>query len=229
VTNKTQITKQKGGCVSDFSISFQSRTDLDLEEMSFVHSVTGEILCSPTDEDEDEVVVGELALSYINMADAMENGYDPYLFLDVDGSLAELTPLYNSDGEFSKRVQRIVKKEVFSLNTLVIDRLEILPNYRGQKLGLQCIHRCMQLFAHDQALVTLRCVPLQFRRSESARRDEWITQLRLDKFDAQRDVCQAKLEKYFQQLGFKKVPKTNLMVLNPALRQPGPEELGFNW
>jgi hypothetical protein len=77
--------------------------------------------------------------------------------------------------------------------------------------------------------VTLRCVPLQFRRSESARRDEWITQLRLDEFDAQRDVCQAKLEKYFQQLGFKKVPKTNFMVLNPALRQPGPEELGFNW
>jgi hypothetical protein len=43
--------------------------------MSFVHSVQGEILCSPTDEDEDEVVVGKLGLSYINMADAMENGY----------------------------------------------------------------------------------------------------------------------------------------------------------
>ena len=214
--------------MSDFSISFQSRTDLDLEPMSFVHSVTGEILCSPTDEDEDEVVVGRLGVAYINMADAMENGYDPHVFLDFDASIAELTLFYKSDGEFSKRVQRFAR-DVFSQNLLVIDRLEILPSYRKQKLGLQCIHRCIQLFAQNQELVTLRCLPLQFRLSESARRDEWITQLRLDEFDARRDVCQGKLEKYFQQLGFKKVPRANFMVLNPALRQPGPEELGFNW
>src|SRR5215475_386529 len=66
--------------------------------------------------------------------------------LDLEGA-TELfySALYDSKtSEFKEFVLKLFDYEVSDINLLILDRLEILPEYRGGGLGLACLYRCMQ-------------------------------------------------------------------------------------
>src|SRR5205085_12479330 len=116
--------------------------------------------------------------------------------------------------------------EVYGIDLLILDRLEILPEYRGRRLGLACLYRCIQQFWHGAGLVVLKPFPLQFENN--GHKSEWRESLELGKFGKYLKSSRSKLEKYYATLGFEKLPRTEIMAMCPTLIQPKLKELGFS-
>jgi hypothetical protein len=97
------------------------------------------------------------------------------------------------------------------LNLLIVDRIEILPEFRGNNIGLECLRRCLQQYAHGCGVVALKCFPLQF---EGAELDDpaWRRKMQMGKLSKDHKRSLAKLKKYYASLGFKIIPGTDIMV-----------------
>jgi hypothetical protein len=67
---------------------------------------------------------------------------------------------------------------VFSNNILILDRLEILSDYRGEELGLRFIKAAVRRYGIGCRLVAIKPYPLQ-HESTDRERDEWHQQMAL--------------------------------------------------
>ena len=210
-----------------FIIAFKSYADVGDEVENYLTSIEGEILS--LNEEGAESLIGKLRAFYADLDGASNVGLDPYYILDL---LAATAPFYHSlfdakTNDFKRSVYRVASNDIINLNLLILDRLEILPEYRGKGLGLACLYRCIQQYWHGCALVTLKCFPLQFENDEDDVRDEWQKRMNLGRLGKDHDICRSKLEKYYQRLGFKKVRGTEIMIMNPHHKQPRFEDFGF--
>ena len=211
-----------------FSITFNSSAIIDDEPENYLISIEGNILC--TDDNDNEITAGKLKIFYVDIDGAADAGYESTHILDLE---AATEPFYLAlfdpkTSEFRQSVYDLVGEDIFGRNLLILDRLEILPVYRGKKLGLACLYRCMQQYWHGCGLVALKCFPLQFEAvSEDKTRDEWRRSLELNNLGKDHKHCRSKLQAYYEQLGFKKLRGTEIMALNPLHKQPTLEDLGF--
>lgn len=114
--------------------------------------------------DDREHPAGHVRLFVLN-ADAAEHE-DENLFdvLDVREETAAYIPLLGDDaGNFSRAVCKILGEEmVFCRNILILDRLEILPRFRGQQLGLRYVRAAISRFGIGCRLAAIKPFPLQF-------------------------------------------------------------------
>src|SRR5262249_5731882 len=119
-------------------------------------------------------------------------------------------------GEFKESVLKLFGYDIVNINLLILDRLEILPEYRGEGIGLACIYRCMQQYQHGCGLIALKPFPLQFEAiGESDKQDPWWQKLALNAFGTDQKICTRKLESYYRRLGFIKIPRTEVMARKP--------------
>lgn len=107
-------------------------------------------------------------------------------------------------------------------NLLILDRLEIYPNYRGRNFGNIYLLALIQNFGVGINMVALSAYPLQFESPsctdvefmhdfEIAREREKL-RLRLDKFKGSRRASFQKLEKHYEKIGFQRVKGTDYMI-----------------
>lgn len=112
-------------------------------------------------------------------------------------------------------------------NLLILDRIELLPQFRDHGYGLAMLYRCIQQFAHCYTTVVLKCFPLQFEtrsnRDESA---AWLSTMEMNMFSADQKECTAKLKHHYRKLGFKSIGRSDFMFLNPAHKRPTLADIG---
>ena len=208
-----------------FTIEFNSSAYVRNQSENFLTRIEGKILYE--DDDGESLLAGKLGAYYADLQGAIAHREHPYDVLDLRGE-TELfySALYDSKtNEFKESVLKLFEYEVFNINLLILDRLEILPEYRGKGLGLACLYRCMQQYQHGCGLVVLKPFPLQFEtiresgekddRDEREDQESWRQSLILKEFGTDQKACTRKLEKYYQRLGFIKIPRTEVMALNP--------------
>jgi hypothetical protein len=140
------------------------------------------------DDDVDEPHLAGHARLFILNADAAENGEEnaPSLFelLDIRSETAPYLPLLHSTEayNFSPAVCSIVGEDmVHSRNMLILDRLEILPAFRGQQLGLRYLRIAIQRFGLGCRIVAIKPFPLQFEPEPTHRGSdlEWYARMDL--------------------------------------------------
>jgi GNAT superfamily N-acetyltransferase len=122
-------------------------------------------------------------------------------------------------GEFSARVVKMFEMPPIGSNLLILDRLEILPEFRGRKIGLAVLYKAVQQFARGCGIVAMKPFPLQFdvhTKSDTARFDA----LKLADFNRESKTATKALEKYYKILGFRKLAGTPLCVLSPEFVNP---------
>jgi hypothetical protein len=194
-----------------FWINFTSSasTDDDLENESIC--IEGTIRCF--DSRNKEGIAGRLRLFYLDMDAVCEANEDVFHLFDMRG---ETEPFYSElldhkTGWFKTDVANLLGGEIYGTNLLIIDRLEILPEFRGNRIGLACLNRCIQQYAHGFEVVALKCFPLQFE-VESVSENGWRSKMEFAKFSKDRKKSFAKLEKYYSLLGFKALPRSDIMV-----------------
>ncbi|MDA8227851.1 MAG: GNAT family N-acetyltransferase [Desulfitobacterium hafniense] len=210
--------------LSRISIGMEpSRTPLDLEDPSdYVNYLDGLIYYSPEDDDanEREEIIGAFRMVHIDANSATENGTSLFDVYDCDAETFEFFESFVNldDEEFTNELIDFLESEfVFSgNNVLIIDRIGIRPEYRGNNLGLIVLRNLIQRFSKGVSVVAIKPAPFTFASSH-------IKQNYIDwqRSETKKDSIEAiKLGKYYQKLGFNKINKSAYLVLGTAKKLP---------
>ena len=194
----------------------------------YIYPICGRI--AEMDDDEGDILVGKFRLYYVDVASAINTDYMD-VFDIFDAHSASTADYYDSlfDPDtvgFSENLRQLFNDEVFEQSLLIIDRLELLPGYRGQNLGLIIMRRLIQRFSAGAGLVAIKPFPLQFEQSIPAE-DEggWHEEMQLSSFRETERNSIRKLQKHYSKLGFFEMKGTPHMVLSTARRLPPIERL----
>ena len=188
----------------------------DDEPNTFIYEVNGNIVAI---DGMDDPVAGWFALTYVDIDGAVDAGAPLFLLMDAKSqslheySIALLDPYTYY---FNRRVQKAVGSSVeFGGNLLILDRLELLPRYRGKGKSLTLIREMIRRFHHGAEVVAIKPFPLQL---EVGSNDEvrWRA-LELDAMSKDESAATRKLVQHYSKCGFRKVAKTPYMALSPTI------------
>jgi hypothetical protein len=104
-------------------------------------------------------------------------------------------------------LQKLLEDEIWNFNLLILDRVEILPKYRGA------------------GVVGMKPFPLQLEPKESRDSSGWAKRLRLDDLPRDEKMAKKKLKRYYGKLGFVEMKSTPFMFRSMAWELPSVEQL----
>lgn len=195
------------------------------EPSSFVRDITGDVV--ELADGGEEPVAGKFGLYYIDAVGSMSEGISLEDVMDH----SEVTSRYHAllfdlaTGELKPSVLKALEYEVLELNVLILDRLELLPKYRGMGLGLKLLCELMRRFSPGAGLVAINPFPLQFERARSGTdEDPWARAMRLHEIPGRQPAATKKLREHYARLGFKRLGSTPYMVRSTAFPLPRIED-----
>lgn len=179
--------------------------DLTDDPSDFVDQINGVAYTVELDEEYervgDPVKVGIIVLQRLRMEAAISMGETPYDVMDAhSASLAMLFPSWAALVEGDLAFDLDLSQEIVAWDALVVDSLTILPEYRGNKLGLEVLARAIAQHAPFGTPVMLS--PQPYGEDNPDKDEEGITAL-VD---------------YYSKLGFKthryETERTQVMVFD---------------
>jgi len=174
-----------------------------------------------------EVKMGELQLCLIRVGKAIERGVPLYSVFDFDQATANLAGALFDDSfdDYGKAVMKLFDDANSWDDLLVLDRLEIYPFARGQKLGLAVLSNAIDDWSSGCSLVVMKPYPLQFEY-EAEKRGYWQT-LALSEFSQDKKKAFKRLQTYYSQLGFKRIGRTDYSALCTHHKRVSAKKLGL--
>jgi hypothetical protein len=187
----------------------------------YLSEYEGEILVGLENDVDEFRLAGRARLFIVNPDAAEDDEEAPSLFelLDLRGETAAYLPLLHSTepNMFSPAVRRILREGIVrSQNMLILDRLEILPEFRRQRLGLRYVRTAIRRFGLGCRIAALKPFPLQFERTLDDPDLEWRARMNLDLLPNETRSAHATLKEYYSREGFIPVKGTDLMILDLA-------------
>lgn len=190
--------------------------------------IKGDLLCYAGEEEESPVVAGRIQAYYIDVSGAESEGYSLFELFDTLQEGSECYQLlYDAQSEELAATFLAAFEETVEPNVLLLQRLEVLPSFRGARLGLAAIHRTIQQFGHGCGYVVLKPVPLQIEPIRSASDQHWRKAMALERFPADIDAGVRRLRAYYGLLGFRLIPGSEWMALNLDFVRPSLADVGF--
>jgi hypothetical protein len=154
--------------------------------------------------------IGSVKAFLIQIREARQKGWGPSEVLKAKSfATSEYVQLFKK-GTWRKRVRR--KFEPRSADLLILDRIELKPEYRKYGSGLLAARCVIGIFGSRCGLVACKPYPLQFEGSNRWRPPAGPTKT-LRK-------ARKKLRRYWARVGFQRVPGTLLYALDPEGRLP---------
>jgi hypothetical protein len=155
-----------------------------------------------------DCVAGKTQYWVVRVQDMLERGIDPVAAMDwEDNDTAAFCRLFaDSREDWSKAVYSAHPDAMFG-DLAILDRLIVNPPFRGKKIGLHCIEMMRRIIG-GMGLFVLNPVPLQHNAGYA--NDPSVAREAKDKVADRR-----KLMAYYEVAGFRKVPGTELMALDP--------------
>jgi len=171
---------------------------------------------------------GRFRISIADFERAMEAGHAPVDVLDRNAdSRAFASIVLDRHGRpYSERLEPVLRYFTNGSNLLMLDRLEVLPNYRGGGLGLLVMRALIQRYALNVAVVGLQVIPLQFcPRPDAGDELGWWTRMGLDAAPRDQQAAVRKLKRYDSRLGFRAIRGTVFMFMPGDYVLPSPQSL----
>jgi GNAT superfamily N-acetyltransferase len=226
--NLPQIIKQSDLA---FNVEPASFSNGGIDEEDYIFEVKGKINLW-NDEVEDEPV-GSFVIRTIDIASSIEDGCSLRAILDSSSDTREYIDLLNEDGsQFSEPLSKTlgdrfhwhINPKIDIPSILILDKLAIDPNYRGNGYGLSAIDAIMRRFRIGADLIVMFPYPLQY--IDYSNKDDpncQVTKLeekwsKPTKLSTDVETDSQKLQAYYARLGFVPVKGTKLMVRPPYLR-----------
>ena len=198
-----------------------SNDTYDLE--GSVPAIYGRIMVQrPEAEDEEpEILAGKLKAYLVRREVAREHRIALYDALDIRSQTAPYLELFDDDtAEWSDTVQKLFH-HVYPSDLLILDRMQIKKEFRGQGLGLLAARTTMECFGGGCGIVALKPFPLQY---ESKRQRGRKVPLCIADPEGYKTSLK-KLQRYWSRLGMKRVKGTDLWALSLDMRQPTLEKM----
>ncbi|MDQ0024336.1 GNAT superfamily N-acetyltransferase [Variovorax paradoxus] len=208
------------------SIEFKHEFVVDDREPSrYVKDIEGSVYVHY---ENSKVKAGRFAVFVIDAEAAVNEQEDVFDCFDHSERTVDYFDLYLPHLDFKPKVVKLLTGgERWAPNILILDRLEILPRFRGRGVGLRTLRWLQFQFGTGCGIVAMKPFPLQFeggKPSENAGKASFV-KLGLDSFDNNFDRALGKLRAYYAKLGFVRVPGTPFMVADPMMKLP---DLGHN-
>jgi GNAT superfamily N-acetyltransferase len=181
----------------------------------FVYETSGDLF--KINEFESREFIGKFRVYYVDVERAMNQREPIYDVFDSHSAEVEeyYEPIFDSEGYgFNENLLEIVSHEVSGYNLLILDRLEILPQYRRKKLGLTLLHHMIERFSAGASIVAMKPFPLQFEPGRDEDKKKWRDKMRLDQFPKDENIAREKLSTYYRKLGFIHLSGTPMMVIS---------------
>lgn len=201
-------------------LRWAATSPLDVYEPDdFVYEVSGEVLGTDDEEGCHEVLMGKFRLYYVDGERAVNDGVSVGDTMDAhsDHVSAYFAPLFGvSAPEFERSVYNALLCLPQNSNLLILDRVELLPEFRGQRLGLKVIKHVIRRFGNGASVVALKPYPLQFEYCRET--SDWRKKMGLKSLESDRAKARRKLVTYYASIGFLELPKTPYMIFSPDMR-----------
>ena len=187
------------------------------EPLDYIHKAyNGEI--NLYDESGGEIPVGRFGVYYVDFWRARKDNRSIAWVLNAYEQTNEYSKLFDNEGCWTDDVTRTFAKGELMRggNLLIIDRLEILPAYRGIDISLRIMCRIIDCFGMGAGVVALHPLPL---RSEAPQQQvkrigrKWLNALDLSSFPKDQRKATKKLYCHFGEIGFRRVRDTPFMVM----------------
>lgn len=164
-----------------------------------------------------DVKVGAIEIFLIMRNRAIDESVSLFEAMDsINDSVHELyTALFDhKTDEWNANIERMYKGEIWESDVLLIDRIQLDSNYRGHGIGAAVVRETIALFGSNCGLVVCKPFPLQYQGWQ----DEDKKHLREQPdFEQKRLADFAKVERFWSDLGFRKVPDSEIFAYCPQL------------
>lgn len=196
------------------------------EPEDFMHEVGGKILCG-TEEVERDRIAGRFRVYYADFELAQNHGVSAFEVLDAYQHTCEYDEavLGSKRAPFSARLEKLLGDEIWRFNMLILDRIEILPKYRGGGIGLLVLISLIERFGAGAGVVGMKPFPLQFEPKQHRDSSAWAKRLTLEDFPQDAKMAKNKLKRYYAKLGFVEMKSTPFMFRNMSWALPSVEQL----
>jgi len=195
-----------------------------VEPGDFIHELSGNILCS-TEEDQRDRIAGRFRVYYANFELAENHGVTAFEVLDAYQHTFDYaeTVLDSDERPFSTRLYKLLANEIWNFNFLILDRVELLPKYRGNGVGLLILSCLIERFGSGAGVVGLKPFPLQFEPRHET--ESWNSRLKLETYSTDVQKSTRKLRRYYEKLGFVPMKSTPFMFRSLSWALPTSLEL----
>lgn len=200
--------KPKGTVVDLFPrIEYKMSSGCSNEPDDIIKEINGKV--SILTDDYKQKTAARCRYFFINLEDS---SYPAYYILDILGELEPFVDLYDNETSFfCEKLLKKFKHELWHSNILIIDRLEVLPKYRGMGLGKTMIEDAIKLFSNKTDIVALKAFPLQLE-AEPNDMSTWQKLMKFDRLEQDSKKAIKQLRQFYKSLGFKQFEKSMLMI-----------------
>jgi hypothetical protein len=180
-------------------------------------------------EREQGTVAGRFDASYIDVDHNLVDGVKLYSMMDtLSDETAEIceTLFDPHTNELRKDVKELLGDVTFR-NILVINKVEVLPVYRGMGIGLATIWNLIERDSAGCGIVALKAFPFQFRtgRLSDLEESDWNKKMGYDPYSYTLEFAHEKLIFHIKKLGFKRIGIMGVMALSTSRQNPIPQEI----
>ena len=169
-------------------------------------------------------LAGTATLALINLTAARRAGLTPFDILVDEAQWGDYVSLFDKTQPhcFAASVERAHAWREECGNLLIFDRVEVLPEYRGNDLALRYYNTALLRFGANCSLAVLKPFPLQCESAgdEPASQEAWREALCLGEFSRDRRAGTGRLKRHYERCGFKALRGSPLMLLDLAKWQP---------
>ena len=163
--------------------------------------------------------IGKMKFLMVYLDQALESELPLMVILDTHSAYlaSHIFKVIDADfGEFDEKIMQHFDQVVVGSNVCLIEKIQILPQYRGFGIGAQAIKDLVFHFSSACGLIMLEPYPLQFESPLDVRENH---ALQLEKFEQDEEKATLQLMSYYQKLGFEAIEGIeNLLFYNPAYR-----------
>jgi len=163
------------------------------------------------------IQVGRCRFYYVDADEALERSHcGPWRLLDIDSATEYFRVIYNDDTCcFTSEVEEVLDESFISNNLFVIDRVEVISEYRGNGLARMAIEDAISLFARRAEVIALKAYPLQFEAGRHINDDidkEWSEKVGLNDLTTDQELAQQKIIGLYTSMGFRAVGSGGILV-----------------
>ena len=178
----------------------------------FIVQITAEIFVYS--ESDEGTYVGKCNFYFVDIEESSDlSDYDPKSLLDVETATSFFIDLFDDTNGFSPEVEEILQGSPYERNMFIIDRVEIIQEYRGKGLAKVAIRDAITLFCGSANVVALKAYPLQMEaRNPGREQNKHDVLMGLDKFTCTDENAVRKLGLFYESLGFKFIGDEGLMI-----------------
>jgi GNAT superfamily N-acetyltransferase len=195
------------------------------EPEDFIHEICGKILRGENHCKRNQIA-GLFRIYYADFELGQNHNVRAHEILDTyQHTFDYADAVLDSDGApFSRRLHNLLGNEIENFNFLILDRVELLPKYRGNGVGLLVLRSLIERFGAGVGVVGMKPFPLQLE-SKDATDSRWRRRLRLEQFPSDSEISARKLRNYYHRLGFVRMRSTPFMFRSLSWTLPTIEQL----